>query len=299
MPELILLRGYSGSGKTTYAKRHIEGNPEFVRVNRDDERRALTGRSDKFVGDHQFEELVTSNTRDKIRNAIRSGRSVIVDDTNLRLKYARELLAFGRSLGAEVDVMNIRTPLAECLARNAARLDGVDPEVIRTQARKWPIERWEPILLPVLEKTALEQYVPDTSLPLAVTVDLDGTWAEHNGRNPYDESRYHEDTPSQVVTNVVEALYEAGYKVIVLTGRKEKNRYVCESWLERHELPYHEMYMRADDDGRKDNLVKVDMFREHIAPRFHHMLHIDDRLRVIHALRDIGVTVWQVQDEDY
>lgn len=292
MPELILMRGYSGSGKTTYAKRHIQSNPEFVRVNRDDERRALTGRSDKFVGDHRFEELVTANTRDKIRNAIRAGRSVIVDDTNLRVKFARQLLEFGRSLGAEVDVQNIRTSLAECLERNEMRLDGVNPEVIRTQARKWPIEKWEPILLPLEEAPVLEQYVPNQDLTRAITVDLDGTLA-HMDRDPYDASRYHEDTVDRPLREIINFL-STGYDIIVFTGRSEEHRAVCEEWLHKQGVIYDTLLMRAEGDKRKDHIVKAEIFRDEIAPNYCHIMHWDDRDRVVEALRNIGVKVSQI-----
>lgn len=298
MPELILLRGYSGSGKTTYAKRHIEGNPDFVRVNRDDIRRMKSGRSDKFVGTPKFEEQVTADQRAMIRNAIKAGQSVIVDDTNLRVKFARQLLEFGRSLGAEVDVINIRTSLVECLVRNGMRLDGVNPEVIRTQARKWPIEKWEPILLPVLEKPDLEQYVPDESLRPAITVDLDGTLAHMTGRNPYDESRYHEDDIDVPLREIVNTLAET-FKVIIFTGRSSEYRAACEEWLYKHGVRYDVLLMRAEGDKRKDHVIKTEIFRDEIAPYYRHVIHIDDRDRVVDALRDIGVKVLQAQRGDF
>src|SRR5690606_10371229 len=86
---LIIMRGYSGSGKSTIAKRLVRDSGNAIRVSRDDIRAMLTGSDTKTVLDQDGETLVTKIEEKAVRDALRRNLHVVVDDTNLRLKYAR------------------------------------------------------------------------------------------------------------------------------------------------------------------------------------------------------------------
>lgn len=282
-----VLRGLPASGKTTYAKSR---GKNFVRVSRDDIRAMVTGRAEKFAGDYKFEQMVTELEEQAIRAAIRAGKSVVVDDTNLKTKYAKRWIQLAHRLGVESDVVNFKEPLDVLLARNAKRLDAVPEKTIRDMYAR---HQWAPVLLPVLEEIQAAQYVPDTTKPTAITVDLDGTLAHMNGRSPYDPTLYHTDTVDSAIQTVVNDLWP-NHQVIVFTGRSEEHREVCEQWLRDNDVLFDDLLMRPDGDDRQDGIVKAEIFQEHIAPNYNHIMHFDDRDRVVDALRAIGVKVAQV-----
>ena len=87
MPKLLVLRGLPGSGKTTYA-RDLVDKLGYVRVNKDDLRKMLHN------GQHsQSKEEMVLEIRDLIViNALKEGKNVVVDDTNIHPKHENNLL---------------------------------------------------------------------------------------------------------------------------------------------------------------------------------------------------------------
>lgn len=297
MTEILVLRGLPSSGKTTHA---MSLAATHTRISRDDIRLALTGRTDKFAGDQKFEEQVTQIEEDLVRTYVAAGRSVVIDDTNLRLKHARRWVELANTLGVESDVINFKPSLDELLERNARRFNSVPEQVIRDLYARFPYKQWQPVLTPVMQEHARAQYVPNPSLPPCVTVDLDGTLALHtSGRNPYDTSRYHEDTLNEPLAEVLAYLHPH-VQIGVFTGRSEQFREVCEQWLEDNGVEHDFMLMRpADQPQAKDSEVKIALFQEHVAPKYRHLVHFDDRNRVVQGLRSIGVQVAQVAEGNF
>lgn len=178
MADVYILRGYSGSGKSSLASYWLgTGDDEAVIVSRDSIRAMLTGNNRKQVLDQRGENLVTKIEETAVREALRKGQDVIVDDTNLRAKFARRWADIATQEGAAYRVIDVAVTAEQCIAQDAVRGElGVGEEVIRKQAEKFPMDRW-----PKIEASAKAQsftpYVPDTSLPEAYGFDLDGTLA--------------------------------------------------------------------------------------------------------------------------
>lgn len=286
--EIIILRGHPASGKTTYAK----SQRGYVRVSRDDIRRTLTGRFDKFAGDNAFEQTVSTVQKAMVRSLLAARKSVIIDDMNLRERYVKDWIRLADALNVGVDVVNFSQPVETLVARNAARPDAVPEKVIRDLYERFPPENFGNILTGMRRTLVEEKYQPDTSLPKCITVDLDGTLARHH-RDPYDTSRYLTDSLFEDVAEITNGLWAQGYRVIVLTGRSADYREVCEQWLAEKGVMYDEILMRPSGDTRKDSVVKVELFRENIAPRFNHTGHFDDRQSVVDAMRNVGVRVYE------
>lgn len=292
MPTLICTRGLPGSGKTYWAREQVaQSGGKLVRLNRDDFRTMMGSGA---TG--EIEREVTAAQHAAVEALLRAGKNVVVDDTNLNTNNLRRLAAVGWKCGADVHVEDFTTPLEECLRRDAERPRPVGEKVIRDMHSRYLSSRTQ---RPVIERPQVTPgavYVPDPELPGVVMVDIDGTVALHGTRNPYDTSRYHEDTPNTNVIAAIRCMSAAGYGVVYCSGRDAKFREVTETWLAENVQIPGRLFMRPEGDTRRDDIVKLELFDAHIRNSFNVALVYDDRDRVVAAWRSIGLTVCQVAD---
>jgi predicted kinase len=294
---LTITRGLPGSGKTTWAKE--QGSA--VRVNRDDLRRMLHGGPLLL---HWAEVQVTVAQRAQVEALLRAGVNVICDDTNLRAKVARELAELGLRCGANVVFRDFTdVPLDECVRRDAGRPENeqVGEEVIRGMYQRYLAGRSLPLPVPDLTPPPPEaRYTPAPGAPSAILVDIDGTVALMNGRNPYDMSRVRHDTPNHAVIEAVRAMHAAGFRIVFCSGRTDDCRDDTREWLDRHVgVPYEGLYMREYGDQRRDSVVKAEIFEHEIKGRYHVVAVFDDRDQVVRMWRSLGLTVFQVAEGNF
>lgn len=115
-----ILRGLPGAGKSTWAAMWRDKCPDRREiVNRDALRLELFGTYSRLTPAQ--EDQITDIELRLADLAIREGKSVVVDDTNLRPHYVRTWIRFAANHGVAHRVVIIDTALAECLRRNAAR----------------------------------------------------------------------------------------------------------------------------------------------------------------------------------
>jgi predicted kinase len=304
LPTLVITRGLPGCGKTTYARAWVAEDPATrARCNRDDFRdmlHASRGRGDRA------ERQVTAAQHAAVSALLARGVDVIVDDMNLRSRYARDLRALASRTGAEFAVMDLTdVPVDVCVARDAQRPAPahVGEDVIRGLYDRYVRGRSHPLPLPdepVVAGGTPVQYEPPAGGIRAALVDIDGTVAVMCDRSPYDETRVGEDAPNVPVVAAVRALANAGYAIVFLSGRTEGCRPATEKWLGEHlALPYSGLFMRPIGDTRKDSIVKLELFDRHVRFRYDVALVLDDRRQVVDAWRAIGLTVFQVAPGDF
>lgn len=288
-----MMRGVAGSGKTTRA---LALGVE--RVNRDTIRAELTGRRDKFRGDNKFEAKVSRIEQERVRAALIARRDVVVDATNLVLKHARTWANMANDYGHKFEVIDVRVPLPIALSQNSQREFGVPKEVVEKHYRtacwdevvadaKHPFVDWSPV-----------EYNP--LLPDVVTCDIDGTLAKMpEGYSPYDPAHYPHNMVHRGVEDVLRAARSMGRPVYFLSGRDSAGREATEKWLGVWGIEYDGLYMRAEGDTRRDDVIKVELYNQHFRGRYNILYHLDDRQRVVDALRAIGLTVFQVAPGDF
>tara|TARA_R100001463_G_scaffold2490_1_gene10528 strand:- start:2006 stop:2473 length:468 start_codon:yes stop_codon:yes gene_type:complete len=146
---------------------------------------------------------------------------------------------------------------------------------------------------------------------LAIIVDVDGTLADMRGiRGPFEWDKVHLDRPHQDIIDLVKDLacvgfdagleihpdleFEPKYSIIITTGRDGVCEAATKQWLHDHKVPYDDFYIRKAGDFRKDNIIKSEIYMDHIRPKYDVKYVIDDRDQVVDMWRSLGLRVLQV-----
>lgn len=145
MKKIIVLRGLQGSGKSTWAKKWVNEEPEHrVRFNRDDVRNML-GRY--WVPSR--ENLIDSMYWNMIEQATATGYDIVIDNMNLNEKYVEDIKKFVEETNLwldqskadfryEVEVKDFfHVPLQTCIDRDAQREHPIGERVIRSTFNKY------------------------------------------------------------------------------------------------------------------------------------------------------------------
>ena len=309
--KLLITRGAPASGKTTFARAWVAEDFEHrARVNRDDLRETLFG-LDGYTYDWAREKAVTMAQHAAIEALLKAGKDVICDDTNLKVRYVRDLRRIAVRVGATIELHDefAEVPVIECLRRNDARQAMIDPQVIRDMHARYirgglaPIPDEEPLTDRSL--TPAPEY--DPNLPDCILVDIDGTVALHGDRNPFDYTRVSEDRVNagvvdilQHVVNGYDAKYSDSLLVVFLSGRKDDCERETREWLYQNVLGvFEDLHMRASADNRPDWQVKYDLYNEHIRGKFNVLAVFDDRDQCIQLWRELGLLALQVNFGDF
>jgi hypothetical protein len=102
------------------------------------------------------------------------------------------------------------------------------------------------------------------------------------------------------VIEAVRAMHAAGNAIVFCTGRDEYSRAETEGWLDLFVgVPYEGLFMRPWRDGRRDSIVKQEIFESQIRDRWRIVGVFEDRQHVVRMWRSLGLTVFQVAEGDY
>lgn len=307
MSKLVITRGLPASGKTKFAREWVKEDPiHRVRVNLDDYRDMMFG---GWTGETAHEIAVVKASEAAVSALLDKGYDVIMDNTFLRQRHARDARMLALRHGSEFEVVDMTDVDVEtCITRDAHRIAqgdrGVGEDVIRTM--HWKLIRGRSYPLPFPEEPSQENsevniYVPPLDKPKAVVVDVDGTVALMVGRSPYDETRVHEDRPNHTVIRIVQSLYKDGYEILFVSGRHDVCKEATFEWLSRYVIPTEdfELLMRKDGDNRKDFIVKREIFDAEIRHNYNVVACLDDRKQVVDMYRSLGLTVMQVAEGNF
>jgi phosphoglycolate phosphatase-like HAD superfamily hydrolase len=145
----------------------------------------------------------------------------------------------------------------------------------------------------------------------AIAVDLDGTLCDTTGGKQFLETKKNYDAfheyatteapPNVAVAKVIDIFQILQYDTLFITGRHEKWRRGTEDWLINNNIYFNPdlLFMRADDDYRKDSVVKKEIYHRDIEPYWKILFVMDDRNQVVDMWRELGLTCFQVAPGDF
>ena len=287
-PILYITVGISASGKSTWADKKVQEDASkgitVVNINRDTIRfnDVLPG-SDwstyKFT--KAREQAVSEIALQQFNDAVAAEYDIIISDTNLNEAYRNAWVERGEENGYQVEIVDFPIALEEAWKRDAARANGVGHDVIYAQYKQWE------------DYIGIKKYVSDVSKPKAIIVDVDGTIADKGKRNPFQWDRVSEDTPRKFIIDIIKNYWaNRDIEIIFLSGRDSVCRHETLEWIDIHfGIMYQSinLYMRTQDDTRKDTIVKEELFWNHIADNYNVIAAFDDRPCVVRKWHSIGI----------
>ena len=275
MAKLIVLQGLPASGKSTKAKELMDQYGNFVRLNRDLLRTML--HFDKWNGRN---EGITRDIQISIaRKLLSDNQNVIVDDTNLGKNHIATWKTIAKETDSKVDVINIDTPIEECIERDSHRDKMVGREVIYKLAMKYGRFRTKNGYL---------------------ICDIDGTIANLDHRlhyvkqDPKDWKGFFscimDDLPRK---DIIESVYNRVIKddldLVFVSGRSVECEEQTKEWIKLNAPQLYAVYkaliMRDFHDRREDNLVKKDILNTYFD-KSKVMVVYDDRPQVLRMWRE-------------
>jgi predicted kinase len=251
----------------------MKGN--WKRVNKDSIREML----DFGKWSKNREHFIVKTERTIAEQALADGYDVIVDNTGFSATHENFYRDLAKKHSATFEVKFFDIPLEQCIKNDLRRSNSVGKDVI--------VQMYDQYLKP---KPAV--YVPPKDKPLTLISDMDGTLAHIvTDRDVYDGSRTHEDALDEVVGHILKTYKDLGYTIIICSGRDDDTKDVTEGWLKKHDIPYDAIFMRKAGDRRKDAIIKLEIFEEHIRNNYNVSFVLDDRKQIVRAWQSLGLKV--------
>lgn len=285
MAKMIIMQGLPASGKSLHAAYLLHEYGNAIRINRDLLREMLhcdiwSGRNEdltRIAARHLAKYFLEAETIDHLDT--HAAGVVIIDETNLNPKTLASWKQLAEMCGASWEVIDLPTPVDECLRRDRLRERPVGDHVIigmALQSQRHP--------------------VPEHGIILC---DIDGTVADTSRRIPFlqqqpkDWQGFFKDMGQDPVREEVVALVreqlETGAELFMVSGRPDTYRDITEWWL-RHKagLPFRALFMRRGGDKRPDTVVKQQILDTYFPEPYRAQIRcvFDDRPSVIRE-------VWQ------
>lgn len=309
MIKIFLTKGAPASGKSTWAKAEVAKDPlQYLHINNDDLRASFNG----SIYSADYEKLITDTRSFLIREGLKRDLNIIIDNVNANNRHWKTTCKIAEESNKDVQVLEklFYEDLEVLLERDAKR-EG-KAQVGELIVKKWFKElggKQFKFSRPKVEiftrrSKAADRYVEpmkqDESLPRAVIFDNDGTISlVHPGRSPYDASTCDLDAPHKHVIECMKLYHDAGYKILFVSGREDKDRAPTERFYQQYfpEVKY-KLFMRPTGDMRKDVIIKEEIFNAHIKDQYFVAGWFDDRLQIVKWLYNSGFPVFRVGDPE-
>lgn len=303
--KLILTRGIQGSGKSTWARKWVEEDPENrIRINNDDIRNMLG-----VYWVTEREPLVSKIKKGIAIDAMIQGYDIVVDNMNLNpkeVKFWQDLINTHNSYvndpksikpsnaqnqyEYEIEFKDFFISLEECIRRDAMRSNPIGEKTIRDTWRRYKH---------FIQTSEVERYVNNLKRyegkPKCIVIDMDSTVCFNMSKRPwYGEGAAEgmvDDVPNTGVCDIIRQLQEQ-YLIVVATGRDTSQEEVTKQWLARQGINVDEYFFRTNGDYRKGVEIKKEEITA-ILEKYDIVAIFEDCEPVVQMYRDMGLTVLQ------
>lgn len=264
---LFVFHGLPASGKSTKAKEMLQENPNAVQVERDLIRQELFG--DDYFQNKEDEKRVTEVANQRIKEALKNNKDVILSDTSLNARFLHEVFA----LSDDIKQIYFDVPLEVCLERNKKRERQVPENVIYKMAKKaydekghikefvYDRDKNKVFAMPfdeTIEEKGKDIVLVDLDKTLALTDDLlvkQKKWQEFFKSiksAPFNES----------LVEILKEDVKKEYTLWIMSGRPKNNIKYIQSFLDRVNLPFDKIILKRDQDFRRSYLYKQEKIEE-------------------------------------
>lgn len=308
-PTALVMIGCPSSGKSTVASDLVESKG-YVQIERDLVREELAGTRKEFytkfprkVG----EAAVSSIIRQNLMSAAKQNQNVVISDTNINRGLRHRLYRDLFDLGFSVEVQLFDVDLQTLFDRNDERPteEQVPEDIINRMYTD--LQKQFDLLCQEVSVLNFRYQRPVIVTGITVVYDIDGTLAERSDRSPFEWNRVNEDKPRESVIELMD--YDAqdlapDSFITVFSGRDSVCREMTFDWLENN-TGYHDdvdyLDMREEGNTDPDWIVKGKMLIEFTInkPHIHVLRVVDDRQQVVDIWSNMGLEVWQVQQNKF
>ncbi len=294
--KILILIGIPASGKSTWAKDFVRKNPEWARVNRDDFRNML---KNSQTCEPKVEDMITLLVKETITKSLMRKLNVIVDNTNLKLKYINEIIEEFK-YSADIDFRVFDISLDKAIERDNQREAKVGTGIITKMYKDYK-NLLDSFDFQPINKVERPHLIPNykSELPDAVVFDIDGTLALMGNRSAFDWMKVYKDDKNDIVAEQVEFHKSKGRKIIIVSGRDGVCKKLTMDWLELYGIEYDEIYLRPENDYRKDTAIKREIYNTYIKEKYNVLAVYDDRLQVLDMWYDEGVFTFNVNQGNF
>lgn len=301
MKEIIILMGLPASGKSSWAREQLNKFPEkYKRINKDLLRKMLD--DSKFS--NKNEKYILSVRDELVEKSLRSGYSVILDDTNFPSggKHFLAMEKIAKRVG-DVKIWEkfFDISVSEAIRKNCGPgRDPVPESVIYNMAHKYygKETNLKNEYYSVVTKVDIEEKF-SKSLESAYIFDIDGTLAHNEGRrSPFDWNSVDLDSADKNLKYLCNTL-AATNNILILSGRSDICQEKTEKWLRDNEISYDKLFMRKSGDSRSDEEIKEEIYIEEIKNKYNVICVFDDRNKVVNLWRALGLKCLQVEEGDF
>lgn len=301
MNKLIMTVGASSSGKTKWTEEFIlercaQGDHDWVNLNRDDVRFTLfnNGVRDwtKYKFNSKNEKRVSEVIGQKAFDSSVLGQNIIISDTNLNPDIRQKWVDWAENNGYEVEYKYFPATWETLVKRNAQREGGLPEHILWSQYKRYMQQ------FGYIGEHKLEVYETSLNLPYTVIVDLDGTVADMKGvRKPFQWDLVDKDNPRQTIIDMVQGVAMHTGHITFLSGRDGECYDKSYSWIENNIITddikrlgvQWDLFQREPKDNRKDDVVKYELFNNHIRGKYDPVSVFDDRYSIIRLWSLLGL----------
>ena len=307
--KIVMTRGCPSSGKSTWAKSWVALDPlNWVRINNNEIRSMANG----SVYGSDYEKLVRSTRNFLVKEALHHNLNIVLDNVNASSSNWKDTIKIAQEANKDIEVSEklFYCELNELLERNATRSgvarvpDNVVEKFFKELGGKGFANAVPRVEVFSKRDKAVDKFVEpmiqDETKPKSLICDLDGSLATIGNRSPFVASQCDlTDTAKEHIAEIVRLHYNAGYKVIFCSGRMESDRAPTMRFIEKclPNMPY-VLFLRKNEDFRKDHIIKEEIFNEHIKGKYWVTLIIDDRASVCRQWHSMGLNLVRVGDPD-